>query len=95
MCSRQNRLPTFVICAFITTSDSPVYFFVRHIDFRLNQLSHMLGCSAIELGVLENIKVDAFLVHFRFYSLELCGSLYCTDFHLKSDDTTLVSGDAT
>ena len=70
-------------------------FFVRHIDFRLNQLSHMLGLSAIEAAVLENIKVDAYCVHFRFYLHELCGSRHCTDFQLKSDNTTLVSGDVT
>ena len=71
------------------------WFFVRHIDFRLNQLSHMLGRSAIESGVLENIKVDAFFVHFRFYLHELCASRNSTDFQLKSADTTLVSGDVT
>jgi hypothetical protein len=52
-------------------------------------------CSAIWSGVLENIEVDAYFVHFPFYLYELCGSRYCTDFQLKSTDTTLVSGDVT
>ena len=71
------------------------WFFVRHIDFRLNQLSHILGRSAIASGDLENIKVDAFSVHFHFYLHELCASRNSTDFQLKSADTTLVSGDVT
>ena len=53
------------------------WFFVRHIDIRL--LSHMIGRNAIESGVLENIKVDAFLVNFPFYLHELCGRRYSTD----------------
>ena len=34
------------------------------IDFRFNQLFYMLGRSAIETSVLENIEVDAFFVNF-------------------------------
>ena len=119
---RRNRLPTFVICGFITNScleaslcrhfvirlsiimrscrlviildknrwkkcsgifwhftfwyqatwftASPLWctcIFVHHTDFRLNQLSYMLDNSFIESGVLKNIKVDVFLVHFPFF----------------------------
>jgi len=46
------------------------WFFGRHIDFRLNQLSHMLGRSAIESGVLENIKVDG------LYNINYYGTFY-------------------
>jgi hypothetical protein len=55
----------------------------------------MLGRSAIESGVLENVKVDAFFVYFSFYLHELCANRYRTDFQLKSVDTTLVFGDVT
>lgn len=55
----------------------------------------MLGSSAVESGVLENIKVDASFVHFPFYLHEIYISRHITDFQLKSADTTLVSGDVT
>ena len=55
----------------------------------------MLGCTSIESGVLENIKVDAFLIHFLLYLTELWGSRFSTDFQLKSAHTTLVSGGVT
>ena len=55
----------------------------------------MLGHRAVETSALENIKVDAFFVHFPLHLLELCASRYSTDFQLKSADTALVSGDVT
>ena len=42
------------------------YFFVRHIDFRLKQLSYMLGNCSFEPIILKSIKADVFFVHFPF-----------------------------